>query len=66
MIAAWSLGLATCPVGLARDVLQTEIMKRRLQIPAQLTPVLPIIVGYAACAVPKTERHEPQIHAWIK
>jgi len=66
MLTAWSLGLATCPVGLARDVLQAEAMKRQLHIPAELTPVLPIIVGYASTAMPRSERHAPQIHAWIK
>ncbi|MDE2234762.1 MAG: nitroreductase [Gammaproteobacteria bacterium] len=66
MLMAWSMGLATCPVGLARDLLQEEVMKRRLRIPADITPVLPIIVGYASKPMPKTSRHAPRIHAWIK
>ena len=66
MLMAWSMGLATCPVGLARDVLQEDFMKRRLQIPAEITPVLPIIVGYASKPMPRPSRHPPRIHTWIK
>ena len=66
MLAAWSLGLATCPVGLACDVLQSADMKRRLQIPAELTPVLPIIAGYGSAVMPRTERRPPRIHSWVK
>jgi len=64
MLAAWDLGLATCPIGLARDVLQSAAMKMELGIPAEVTPVLPIIVGHPQGSMPQTERKTPVIHAW--
>lgn len=66
MLAACGMGLATCPIGFARDVLQTETMRSRLHIPDGDKPVLPIIVGYAAGPMPETERTAPRIHAWVK
>lgn len=66
MLAAVALGLATCPIGLARDVLQTRELCAALHIPAHEQPVLPIVVGYAAGATPTTERAQPRIHAWLK
>lgn len=64
MLAAWNMGLATCPIGLARDVLQTPAMKKELGIPAEVTPVLPIIVGHPQGSMPQTERKPPVIHTW--
>jgi len=64
MLAACALGLATCPVGLARDVLQAPSMKKRFGIPPEEQPVLPIVVGYPAVAMPQTKRAAPVIRSW--
>jgi nitroreductase len=64
MLAAWEMGLATCPIGLARDILQTSAMKKELNIPADAKPVLPLIVGHPQGSMPSTERKPPVIHAW--
>lgn len=65
MLAAEALGLATCPIGFARDVLQIEAMRVALGIPEGDLPVLPIVVGYAAGTMPQTERRPPKIHSWL-
>lgn len=65
MLAACAMGLATCPIGFARDVLQTDAMRMTLGIPEGVTPVLPIIVGHAAGTMRKTDRFPPRIHSWL-
>jgi nitroreductase len=65
MLAAYAMGLGTCPIGLAWDVLRTEEMKRKLKIPEGHYPVLPIIVGYPSEEAPKTQRDPPRILNWI-
>jgi len=66
MLAAHGLGLATCPIGLARDVLRSPEMQERLGVPAGEEPVLPIIVGYPAAATPRVARAAPRINAWLR
>ncbi len=66
MLAATAAGLATCPIGLARDVLQSPAMKKRLAVPPEEQPVLPIAVGYPAVSMPKTERARPKVHRWLE
>ena len=66
MLAACGMGLATCPIGLARDVLQAEPMRKKLHIPAGEQPVLPIVVGYAEGVTTATQRAAPRIRAWLK
>jgi nitroreductase len=64
MLAAKGLGLDTCPIGFARDFLQTERMKTELKIPAEFTPVLPIILGYSSqesARAARVERRPPRI-----
>lgn len=58
MLAATAFGLATCPIGFARDVLQTEAFRGDLDIPKRYTPVLPLIVGYPKTLPPKTPRNQ--------
>lgn len=65
MLAACGLGLASCPIGFARDVLRREDWRRELHVPAGETPVLPIAVGYPAGIMPRTERARPKIRTWI-
>lgn len=64
MLSATGMGLATCPIGLAIDVLNEPGWKKRLGIPGTFTPVLPIIVGYASEALPPVHRNPPIIK-WI-
>jgi nitroreductase len=67
MLAAYGLGLGTCPVGLAWDILRIPAMKQRLAIPEGHFPVLPIIVGYPAGeAIHPTPRNPPEILSWFK
>lgn len=65
MLAAYGMGLGTCPIGLAWDVLRTDSMKNKLGIPEGQFPVLPIIVGYPSEESPRTPRNPPQILNWI-
>lgn len=64
MLAACSLGLATCPIGFARPFFNLPEVKAELGIPAELSPVLPIIVGYPREVSPATPREAPRILAW--
>lgn len=66
MLAACNAGLATCPIGLARDVLQSPEMQERLGIPVGEQPILPIIVGYPAAKPPRVERTAPRINSWLR
>ncbi|MGZ3743173.1 MAG: nitroreductase family protein [Pseudobdellovibrionaceae bacterium] len=65
MLAAYGLGLGTCPIGFAREVLQTEYFRGQLAIPKSYTPVLPLIVGYPKGKVAATPRHSPNILCWL-
>ena len=66
MLAACSMGLGTCPIGFARDVLQNKFWKKNLEIPEDFIPVFPIIVGYPLGATPKVKRDPPHILSWIR
>jgi len=46
MLAATGLGLSTCPIGFAWSVLADDDVRKRLAIPEDYEPVLPIVVGY--------------------
>ncbi len=65
MLAAHGMGLGTCPIGLAWDVLRTDSMKNKLGIPLGHFPVLPIIVGYPSEESPRTPRNPPRILNWV-
>lgn len=64
MLAAHSLGLGTCPIGLAWTLLDQPDVKQELHIPMDYTPVVPIIVGYPRTRTTATERKEPEILCW--
>lgn len=66
MLAAYGLGLGSCPIGLAWDVLRTESMKEKLGIKSENFPVLPIILGYPSEPAARTSRKTPQILNWIR
>ena len=64
MLAAYGLGLGTCPIGFARswfDLLET---KRELDVPEHYTAVFPIVVGYPAGFTAAPERGEPNVVSW--
>ena len=54
MLAAYDIGLASCPIGFARPWLNLAETKRRIGIPQTYHPVLPVILGHRS-AIP--ERH---------
>jgi len=64
MLAAHALGLATCPIGFARDALNEPDWKRELAIPSDHSVVIPIIVGHAREQPPPTPRKDARILSW--
>jgi nitroreductase len=64
MLAAYSVGLGTCWIGLAQGYLNTAAGKKALGIPEAWVPVAPIIVGYPKSETPAVARREPEIR-WI-
>ncbi len=64
MLAAYGLGLGTCPIGYARpwfDLLET---KRELDVPEHYSAVFPVVVGYPAGVTTSPARDEPKIVCW--
>ena len=61
MLAAFACGLATCPIGLARPWLERPEVKAELGIPADLTPVVPLALGYTRESPPSPGRRAPRI-----
>ncbi len=47
MLAAHAAGLATCPIGFARPWFNSPATKRKIDIPENLVPVFPVILGHA-------------------
>lgn len=66
MLAAHGLGLATCPIGLARDVLQADHIKAELRIAKDYQAVLPIIIGFPKDRSPKVSRAPANVLSWIE
>jgi nitroreductase len=64
MLAAYAMGLATCPIGVARPALQSDLFKRRLSIPNDFVPALPVAVGYPGSGEPVPPRHPVRIFSW--
>ena len=65
MLAATGMGLATCPIGLATDLLCEPTMSERFGIPYDFKPVLPIVVGYASDVKSYMGRNPPIIK-WVR
>ena len=59
MLAAFSLGLGTCPIGFAQSWFDQSEVKMRLNVPPDLTAVLPIAIGVPVAPAPKTSRNSP-------
>jgi nitroreductase len=64
MLAAWTLGLGTCPVGLALPLFNRKEVKADLNVPSDWVAALPITVGWPAGETPPTTRRPAQIVAW--
>jgi len=64
MLAAYAVGLGTCPIGLAREALNEPGTKRPLGIPDDHSVVMPITVGYPREHPLPTPRHDARILAW--
>jgi nitroreductase len=64
MLAARSMGLGTCVIGLAVAALNTPEWKTALEVPADMTAYAPIILGVPAGETPVIERREPQVLSW--
>jgi nitroreductase len=64
MIAATSLGYATCPIGFALPALADPEVRTELGIPPDVTAYAPIIVGVAAAPAPPQSRRKPDILSW--
>jgi nitroreductase len=65
MLAATGMGLATCPIGLAIDQLSEIETRKKIGIPRDSTPVLPIAVGYASTPPAYVSRNPPIIK-WVR
>jgi nitroreductase len=65
MLAARSMELGTCVIGLAVATLNTPEWKVELKVPADMTAYSPIILGAPTGATPATGRREPQVLAWM-
>ena len=64
MLAAWTLGLGTCPIGLARPLFNRAEVKEELGVSPEWPCALPIAVGWPDGETPPTSRRPAQIIAW--
>ena len=64
MLAAYAMGLGTCPIGFARSWLSQARIKRSLNIPDAYTPVFPVVVGHPSGDTPVVQRRTPEILLW--
>jgi nitroreductase len=64
MLTACAIGLGTCCVGFAIELLNQPEIKAELDIPADVTAVAPIIVGLPRAVPRATPRQPPVILSW--
>ncbi len=64
MLAAHAMGLASCPIGFAGEILQSLAFREELAIPPDYWPALPIIVGHAKSSAEPTQREPGKKLAW--
>lgn len=64
MLAAHSMGLASCWIGFAQRLLNSEEAKKELGIPVEYTAVAPIILGYPVQKSGLMQKREPEILFW--
>lgn len=64
MLAAYGMGLDTCPIGFARPWLNLPEVSRQLGIPSTYHAVFPVIVGYSRGEAAPVTRRDPDILFW--
>lgn len=64
MLAAYGLGLGTCPIGFARPWLDLMATKRELDVPEHYTAVFPLVVGYPAGVPDPVAHNPPEVVSW--
>jgi nitroreductase len=65
MLAAYGMGLGTCPIGYARPWLDLPETKRELGVPEAYTAVFPVVVGFPETLPEPTPREEPIVVSWL-
>jgi nitroreductase len=64
MLAAYGLGLGSCPIGFARPWFNLLETKRELGVPDHYTAVFPVVIGYPAGFTCVPPRDEPNVISW--
>lgn len=64
MLAAYGMGLGTCPIGFVRTWFDTFETKRNLGIMENYTAVFPMVIGYPEGNLETPVRTEPIIASW--
>lgn len=64
MLAAYGLGLGSCPIGLARGALNEPALRAEFSIPDDHSVVLPIVVGHPREHPAPTPRRQARLLAW--
>jgi nitroreductase len=62
MLAASAIGLGTCPIGLARPLMNLPDVKDELGVPSSVVAALPIVVGYPAEQPHTTKRNPSRVY----
>lgn len=60
MLAAYDLGLGTCPIGFAQSWLDLDEVKSEQGIPASYSAVFPLVIGYPDGAPEDPQRSKPE------
>ena len=64
-LAAHSLGMGSCWIGLARPLNKNKKVKKELGIPENFDIVAPLIFGYPEKKIDRIPKREPKILKWI-
>jgi nitroreductase len=64
MLAACAAGLGTCVIGSAVAALNTLEIRSRLNFPADIRIVAPLVVGHPRGPMPQSSRHYPDVLFW--
>ncbi|HHT0594354.1 TPA: nitroreductase family protein [Legionella anisa] len=64
ILAACAQGLGSCIIGLAVSALNTPEWKTKMNIPSDITAIVPIIVGIPSGTHPVVPRKLPEILVW--
>lgn len=66
MLAAHALGLGSCCIGWALPLVQRSEVKARLGIPEDVTPAIPVVLGWPAESPEAPQRIPPRILSWLE